>query len=414
MPKTREQAAAEGWGNAQRARAFIKQKYSHFYRILLGLIPKDVPDIGTLFVTDKMMLGIDMAWFSTLPVDVAAGCLIHEVSHILRDRSRMRVLENQDRANIAFDIPINDDLKKFEIKLPDWALYSSTYGFKPGLTGEAYYELLTNLPPPPNGGGVCAGKCGSCADHGKDPVPATDGRTEKEVQYYKKIGAQDIRDFVKAKGMKAGDIPGSWKEFLTFDDEVPVVPWQHITRSAIGKAFGSIKHGHSDFSMRRPAKRSYTAGIIRPGLIDYMPTVFFIEDSSLSMGSKQLKENRVEAVSAMMQLGLEEIWFLNADTKVQTTPRKIRAKELLTLPVVGRGGTTFIPAIEAALTVRPRPDFIFYSTDGEGRAPEHKPRGVEFVWLLAPGPHTRSPCNWGIQILTTNDPGERKKFQILQ
>lgn len=407
-----EDPNATGWLNLQKARAFVKKEYPYFYRTLLGMIPRHTPDVETMFVSESMVLGINMAWFATLPVDEAGGCLIHEVSHVLRDLTRIWALEDQELAGIASDMPLNDDLKKFGVKLPKLAIYSSTYGLPPGLSMEGYYNLLKNLPRRPSSG-VCAGKCGSC-NSGKDPVTFKDepGRSAKEVQYFKKIGAQDLRDYIKAKGMAAGDIPGSWKEFLEFDKETPIVPWQSILGYKMSRAVGRIRNGHADFSMRRPARRSYFTGILRPGLIDYTPPVVVIEDTSISMGHDQLKPNRVELMNALRTLGIEDIWFISADVGANK-PIRIRAQDLLTLPVVGRGGTNFCPAIAAAMRIHPRPELIFYSTDGGGRAPDTKPRNTEFVWLLAPGAWTVSPCNWGIQVLTTNDPDERKRYKLL-
>lgn len=422
---------AAGWVTLQQARGFIKQKYPYFYITLLGLIPKAVGRIGTMFVTDRMVLGIDFVWFAKLEVDVAAGCLIHEIMHVLRDLSRIKVFEEQDRAGYAFDIPINDDLRRFGIKLPDWVVYSSTYKFPEGLTGEGYYDLLKNVRLP-ECTLVGAGKCGSCSGYGDEPddepssgkkqkvkfdtlVSDEPGRTDTELQYFKKAGIQAIRDHVKNSRMPPGSIPGTWQELLNYDGtEQAVVPWQSVMPNSVGRAFGRIMQGHTDYSLRRPSKRSYAIGLIRPGLITYEPTVAFIEDSSGSMGDTQLRENRTEAGNAMTQLGLTEVWFLNADVHVQTSPKKIRVQELKTLPVVGRGGTNFCDAIHVVMKLVPKPDLILYSTDGDGEAPPRQPKGVEFIWLLAPGPWTRSPCSWGIQILTTNDKDERKKYKILQ
>lgn len=402
---------AKGWVDLQRARVFVKQKYPYFYSTLLGLIPKHVEGLGTMGVSNRMVLAVDLRWLKTLDTEVAAGCLIHEVMHVLRDLSRIEALPDKDRAGVAFDLPINDDLKKFGIKLPPWVLYSSTFNLPPGLSGEGYYELLKDVELP--AGQLGAGKCGSCDGHSDDPPSDDPGRSVAEVAYFKRAGVQALRDYVKSKGMKAGDIPGSWKDLLDFDGEESVIPWQSIVPGSIGRAFGRITQGHADYSLRRPSKRSYGIGIIRPGLIAYEPVVAFIEDSSASMGHVQLKENRVEAAGAMLQLGLTDVWFLNADTKVQTKPRKITVQDLFKLPVTGRGGTDFCEPIEVTMRLMPRPDLVIYSTDGEGRAPEHKPRNTEFIWLLAPGQWTRSPCDWGIQILTTNDPHERKKYQLL-
>lgn len=422
MPRPQSDPIAEGWLNLQKGRAFIKQRFPYFYRVVLGFIPRHVPDIGTMYVTPHMVLGVDFNWYRTLEVEVAAGCIMHEVMHVLRDISRISALPDFDVATYAFDMPINDDLRNMGAKLPPWAVYSNTHGFPPGLSGEGYYHLLkknhTQLPTKLQFG---AGSCGSCDGHSKDPGKPppgepTDteiGRSSNEVSYFKKIGAADIREHIKRSGMQAGDIPGTWSELLEFEDEKPVIPWQSIMPARLGESFGRITFGNTDYSLRRPSKRSFAYGWVRPGRIGYEPNVVVIEDSSGSMSHVQLKENRVELAFAMISLGIRDVWFLDADIEVQTKPKKITVQQLFTIPVKGRGGTDFRPAVDLVLKLNPRPDLIIYSTDGIGRAHDRKPPNTEFIWLLAPGTWTRSPCNWGIQILTSNDPEERKRYELL-
>jgi predicted metal-dependent peptidase len=396
----------------QLARAWVKKEFPWFYGTLIGLIPKYNPHIKTMGVTRGMVMYINYDWFQTLDVDIAGGCCIHEVQHVLRDLSRIAALDDPKTGGYAFDMPINDDLKKFGIKLPDFAVYSSSHDFPPGLSGEKYYELLKQNPPKNmKDGGVCSGSCVH-DDGSQDP----DDRTETEVQYFKKKGAADMRDFIKAKGFNAGNCPGSWQEFLNWEEEAPIVPWQRVVSVESRRVINKVVKGHSDYSLRHPAKRSYGIGMLRPGLITSHPTIAFIEDSSGSMSRDMIKDGRVEFCGAMKMLGITEVWFLNADVGVQTKPRLISINELKTLPVTGRGGTSFGPAIEAVSRLRPRPDITFYSTDGGGTDNDTivKPRGMEFIWLLVPSSYTQRPCSWGKQILMSNDRDERKKFDMLK
>ena len=414
-------AVRKGWLALQQARNYIKQKHPYFFATTLGLIPVHVPHIQTMFVTNKMVLGIDMEWFGTEETDVGAGCLLHENMHVLRDMSRMDAFEDKEVAGYAFDAPINDDLKNFDIKLPPWVVYTDTLGLPKGLTGEKYYEILMErkrknkqLFPPGTILRIGAGKCGSCDGLTMDTnVPSDEpGRSSADVRYFRNSGINEIREYCKGK---PGRTPGTLKELLEQTGrEEPVVPWQQVTQSSLGRAIGRIKYGHADYSIRRPAKRSYALGYPRPGLIANEPSVCFIEDTSGSMDHKQLFGNRVEMANLLRQKGLTQAWFFAADHAVQTEPRLVSIQELMTFPVVGRGGTDFRPAIAKAMKIRPAPNLIIYSTDGAGAAPERKPPGVEFIWLLCPGRWTMRPCNWGMQILTSNDPEVRQKYQVLQ
>jgi predicted metal-dependent peptidase len=413
----KKSAIDQGWVALQQGRQFVKARFPYFYTTLLGLVPHHVRGIGTMFVTRGMVLGIDMEWLPSLPTEHCGGILIHEVMHVLRDLRRIEAMPNPEVAAYAFDMPINDDLKAFGVPLPEWAVYSSTHGFPPGLSGEKYYELCIQkgiFPPDPQ---IGAGRCGTCSGFElKDvaPIPDDIQRIPAEVMHFRRQGLASIKSHLDGRGYGRGQSPGSLRELLEFKgNEEAIVPWAQVLNSVMGRTFGRITQGHSDYSLRRPAKRSYSVGLLRPGLIGYEPNVCVIEDTSGSMGQKQLRENRVEIANAMKKLGLTDVWWISADTEVRNVPIRITVNELMTLPVIGRGGTDFEGPIEAAMKLRPTPDAIIYSTDGDGFAPEFKPRGTEFIWLLAPGPWTRSPCNWGIQILTTDDPKERKRYTLL-
>lgn len=412
-----------GWAALQKARAYVKKELPYFYKTLIGLIPQSVPGIGTLFVTERWVMGVDLEWFATLDTDVAGGCLIHECMHVLRDIGRIKALPDQKLAPYAFDIPINDDLKKFGIKLPKWVVYSTSHDLPPGLTGEMYYELLSKqkvkLPSK-----LGAGSCGSCAGKPHEleekikEIDTKFGRDQKDIKYLKTQGVSDIRQFLKGKGVSAGTASGTWREFLEFDNEKPIIPWQRMVKTKALNAIGRVVKGQSDYSLRHPAKRSYTLKFLRPGLVNMLceaPSLI-IEDASASMQAGMVKTGRIELLSAMEQLGITHTWFMNADTQVTVAPKLISIKDLKTLPVVGRGGTAFGPAIEAAMKMKPRPKIIFYSTDGgaNDRDKIQQPRGVEFIWLLVPSSYTCKPCSWGTQILMSNDRDERKKFEMLK
>jgi predicted metal-dependent peptidase len=409
----------KGWQNLVFARAFIRKAHKYFYPSVLALIPRAIEGTGTLRVGRDFVMRIDFEWFGTETPEIGAGCILNTVMHALRNTAaRIDALhlpeEEIDRARYAFEIPINDDLKRFNIKLPEWAVYSSTHKLPEGLSGENYYELIcrNNIIPPKQkrvaagGGGGITG--GMFIEEEQDKAH---GKTPREINYARKMGIEHLR---QGLAQYAGTLGGSFKELLEFTGkEETVVPWQQVAGAALGNSLSRAKQGHTDYSLRRPSKRSYAMGLLRPGMVTYEPVVYFIEDSSLSMHASMIKANRVEMCHAMRQLGLTEVFFLDADAEVHGRPRKIGLEDLKSLPVLGRGGTDFRPAIELVMRERPPPDLILYSTDGFGTAPFRKPPGTEFIWLFAPGPYMRSPCDWGIQILTTNDQDERKQFALL-
>ena len=423
--KKKLDVSEQGWVNLQKGRAFINKNFPYFYPTLMGLVPREVPKLGTMGVSPRLVLGIDFEWLAQIPEDEVGGLLMHECSHVLRDLRRIHAMPNFDLANYAFDIPINDDLRAAGVKLPSYGVFSDTHDLPPGLTGERYYELLEKRFAVNPGGlfcidgipvhrGVSGGMCGGCAGtplNDEDAHDATIGRSIADIEYFRRTGINAIREAVKSGRLGRGNKTGFFQELLEFDGrEKPIVPWKETAGNALRRAHGKMKCGQADYSILRPSKRSYTGRILRPGMVSNEVVVAYIEDSSASMGHPQLKAGRVEMAEAMARLGVQDAWFLCADTEVKEKPRRIRAGELKTLPVVGRGGTSFVDAIEAVVKLRPKPHIVIYATDGDGHAPKYAPRGIEFIWLLVPGSWTVRPCNWGTQILMSDLREDRKKY----
>lgn len=426
------------------ARAYIKKEAPYYSTIIYGFIPHFVEGLGTLGVTKGMVLLLDPKWYVNMekevghitgvPKDVAtykmqAGVLVHEANHILRGMDRIQAVISQgidpSIVNRGFDIAINDDLKNGGWFLPAWASYSSTYGFPPGLTGEHYVDLLLKMGQQKKQklekileglgkSGVANGQCGGCAgnpvgDEGKssqepgqgleDKIDVEIGRPKGDQHRIRKEALGQIREAAAGRG----NIPNSFKELLEQNDRRPVVPWRTRLRRSLRRASGRIQAGRADFSLRRPSKRSYSRGLLRPGMIDKKPEILCIEDSSGSMGTEQLKAVRAEILGIFNQLGLSDMWFCDIDAAVAVKPKRIRLNDLKTLPVHGRGGTDFRPGIELAKTLVPKPDLLIYLTDGDGIAPKHAPKDLTVVWCIVPTPHGRRPALWGDLVLVTDD-----------
>jgi hypothetical protein len=347
------------------------------------------------------------------------------VHHILRKSHERGAKADKKLFNYAADLPINHDLRASGWDTSTTWLFPETYGFKPGLTAEQYYDLLKKNPPPKGGGNkgkekgkekeednpspggegdseqpqyqVGEGHCGGCVNNPEKEELEADadkqfGRTEIEQKQILDQTFEDIRG-AASNARERGNIPGWMKELADKNLLPPKVPWRRKVASIVRKATGQITSGGSDFSLIRPSKRSLVRGVIRPGLIESMPIVVYIIDTSGSMDTQtQIRSALTETCSCMRAVGVDRAWVIQADMIVQDA-KLMKASDIPGMEIKGRGGTSFIEAIDKAVELKP--NLIIYMTDGEGTAPRNAPPDTAFIWCLVPSPWSRRPAAWG-------------------
>lgn len=334
-------------------------------------------------------------------------------------------------------------------EFPEWALMPEQFGFKAGLTADEYYKLLEeyekkhpqNAPQkvqgqgdptsgssgstgdgddpngqpqpgqsgksPDNGNGhshdgsnqimsgCCGGVAGNSAQHELENTKDQEvGRSEADCRNIAKETARAIKKAIEAQQGR-GDMPANWSELVDISDTVFTVPWRSRLANVARDYIGHIRSGGMDYSMRRLSKRSYLRGINLPGLIAYDPILFFIIDSSGSMGTKELSESKRVIADVMVQTGIQKVWYMEADARNQRTPIQLTARGLRDVPILGRGGTDFRPAIRYVEEFIPRPHITIYVTDGYGPAPEKAPLRMKFIWCIVPSAEHSQPATWG-------------------
>ncbi len=445
-------------------RAYLRREAPYLAHTLYGLVPMPVPGCGTMAVTEGMVMYYDPVWIESEPAfqtrgndgkfnghECIAACIHHECQHIIRGMDRLAALPDPELANIAADIAINYDLRNAGWRLPPWVVYPETYGFKGGLALEAYYKLLAKNkqaalsklqqmlkeagfnpgqgkqqqgqgqpkkgdPKDEEGEGgsggskpkmaPMAGQCGGAAGNpvDKDLEKKLDeevGRPKSDVERIKKVTVHEIKEHIAQHGR--GSAPGfSVEELPRFTKKRSLVDWKSKLSRVIRRSVGAAVSGADDYSLRHPSKRSLVVGVIRPGLIDQLCEVALVLDTSASMGTRQLQAAKNEAIAIMTHLGIDEAWFINADTEVHTCNR-MRLKDIPNAKPVGRGGTDFRKSFDKIKSLRPKPDVVVYLTDGDGTAPKVKPAGYEVVWCIVPTPYGAKPAEWGTMVLCDNN-----------
>ena len=381
------------------ARAMCVKKAPYFSSVVYGFVYRPLESVETMTCTPSMILGYNPDWVIGSGVDELAADIAHMVHHFKRQHhERSLEFADKEKFNFASCLSINPDLKQGGWQLsvgPKGAIMPKQLGLPEGKATEEYYRLL----PDGNGaaGGVCRGQCGGLGG-GKDSSELSGdeaGRSDAEMKGIEKVLGKDIADHVAKFGR--GSVPNTLLEWTNVFEPEQKIRWQDELAHVLRDAHGRTQAGGDDFSMRRPSKRSVLRGFPRPGLVEYQSEIAIIRDSSGSMCQKQLMVAIREAYNIIQTLGVEDVWFCDADTECSMPWKRVGAQFFRELTEVhGRGGTDFQPAIDSALRLEPRPDLVVYLTDGDGSVGSAPPLGTAVVWgIVAYDPDyvTRPP--WG-------------------
>ncbi len=279
--------------------------------------------------------------------------------------------------------------------------------------------------PPGSGGGqqgqgkgVCQGHCGGLGGTSEHKSlekqldgTADLGRTTAEIKTIEVRLANDIKKHIEQHGR--GSVPAGLQDWASAIEEESHIRWQDELAHVLRDTTGRVQAGGDDFSLRRPSRRSLLRGFLRPGMIENLPEVAIIRDTSGSMGQKQLTDACKESYAIMQALGIDEVWFADADTQIATPWKRVGPQFFVELKEAhGRGGTDFRSGIETARRLNPRPDLIVYVTDGDGTTTKMPPPDVAVVWAIVPSYYNKAPAKWGHCVIISDDPKVKKKGTV--
>jgi predicted metal-dependent peptidase len=146
------------------------------------------------------------------------------------------------------------------------------------------------------------------------------------------------------------------------------------------------------------------------GMVDQTLEVAVALDTSGSMSNATLADAKRIVHDVYKELGIDDVWYGQCDTKMTQPFKRMPLKTLLAAPVVGRGGTDFRPIFAAAAKLSPKPDVLLVLTDGYGPAPARPIRGIATVWVLVPTDASTCPAGWGHTVVCTEDHKIRKQL----
>jgi len=427
------------------ARARAVEEMPYFKAGVYELVPREMPGLGTLAVTDQGFLLYDPEAMANWTPEEAGNVILHEYMHIwLKHRERYEKLvklgiltrspEDMYLSNKCADAEINDNFEEAKKPLPhgprgEEPIYPRNQGWKNHRTYEEYvFEALAarqKLSPsskskgsdpggqdqgeddqPSHGHdhGPAAG-CGHCGSAGTNPVPNEPGmdaegaRTPADLEVNRKQVAEAIIRHQQKYGK--GSVPTGISLMADKELREPTVSWlEHLERATQNAV--SVKAGRLDYTrMRRSRRQQAVSGLdpepIMASMIAPTIEVAFIADTSGSM-LDELERILSEAYGLLQAMGGAKISFIACDAKVHSAIRTSSIEELMAA-FKGGGGTDFRPAFEAVEQLQPYPDLIIFATDGDGDYPKEPPK-ADVIWLLVGGGEIK--VDWG-EVIEVND-----------
>ena len=400
------------------ARLLAVQSAPYLAHALFRMVPVAAHGLGTFAVDRAWRLYLDPQALLDWPPDQAAGVLVHEAGHLIRDHAgRAGDLGpgvDHRRWNYATDAAINDDLVRGEISLPEGAVTPAGLGLPANGIEEAYYDALSGHPacsrPDPaqrtdqdathgghggHGGqdndsdsdAEADGDGGGCGSGAGDPaggweLPTGPTGPEAVSPGQARVIRRQVAEQVRAAARTAaGSVPASLDRWADRELSPATVRWQQVFGSAVRRAI-AWRTGARDYTWTRLPRRRLP-GVLTPAMRSPKVTVATVLDTSASMSEASVTAalGEVDAIARTAGIDSGGLSVVSVDAAVASTSRVRRAGEVR---VAGGGGTDMRVGIAAALALRPRPDVVVVLTDGYTPWPDRAPAARVVVGLIGP------------------------------
>jgi len=374
----------------------------YFMHALFAAAPLAAPGLGTFAVDEHWRLYLDPACLlgpgAWLPVE-AAGVLVHEVGHLLREHSARAgaLAAPVDRLawNLAGDAEINDDLLAAGIVLPSSPVTPEALGCAPGDLAEAYYASLVRpgtAPLPDDGGPGCGSGSGSGSLRVELPAGTTlpdgsgAGLAPADGDLVRRKVALAVQEHVTAKGR--GSLPAGLPRWAAGVLAPPTVSWRRVLGASVRRAL-AVASGRWDYSYVRPSRRP-TGPFIKPSMRTPLLSAALVVDTSGSMSQGDLDAAMSEVTGVLHTSGVarDRVMLLSCDA---ATTQASPIRSVTSVRLVGGGGTDMRVGIAAAERLRPTPDVTIVLTDGDTPWPQAPTRTRLVCAIVSVAPPTRTP-----------------------
>lgn len=347
------------------ARLWAVTRQPYLSAVLFALTPVARPGLQTFGVDRHWRLYYDPSCLHSWTTEEAGSVMIHEAGHLLRDHAgRAETLGvnfgEQLRFNIAADLEINDDLA--DIVLPKGGVYPAGFGLPPNDLAETYHAALGAVSTRP-GGWWCGGGSGvhGLAEDWEEPGRAgVPGVRRGEDELIRQQVAAEVRRLVNAGGHVPEGL-ARWAEAFLH----PKIDWRRQLGGAVRGGLVTVS-GAADYRYDRPSRRTGSPlgrQVVLPRLVQPLPRVAVVVDTSASMGSQLLERVLGEVRGILRSAGLSGTAtpVISCDTAVRATQQVFSVREV---QLRGGGGTNLGAGLAAAAELRPRCDAVIVLTDG--------------------------------------------------
>lgn len=388
------------------ARLLALERMPYLATALFEVTVVPSPGLGTFAVDAAWRLYLDPVALRRWGPDQAAGVLLHEVGHLLRDHHARHDEHPRTHGfawNLAADAEINDDLVAAGVPLPHPVL-PADLGRPEGQLAEQYFEHLLashdhdrghdHRTPGPECGTGAGGVRLPCEIDDEDPRYPARSELDRELIRRKVANDIEVAGAASGSGPRSGTVPGGWRRWASGVLEPPAIAWPQLLRRTVRRSL-AVRAGQLDSSYRRPGRRRIPR-VVTPGLTRPVLRVGVVLDTSSSMSDDQLRAALAELDAICRRAGIatEDLTVVTADVAVHEVPRLRRAADL---PIVGGGGTDLRPALAHLADRRAPPHVVVVLTDGFTPWPTAPPqRGTTVAVIIArtDGQVPAEPPDW--------------------
>lgn len=360
----------------------VKLEYCKEYIFYVHLLAKckliltsDVEIAAVSFKDNKYNLYINPEGFSKFSILNRMAILKHEMLHIMNGHCiGLRLKENNDKTNIAYDCAINQLIKKEHLPVVGVTvetikkMIDNKVNVEYNRESEYYYDLLNKY-----GNDE---KQQSFDDHSK--MYESDELFNQDLA--KEITKDIIKKSVESTLISNGDLPVNISDVLNLFSRKSEIDWKKEIKKLLGsRKVNKIK------KFNRTSRRFQDNPEIKGTTKEYQNDVLCILDASGSVDDSSIIKLLSEIKNVCTQCK-SDVTLIQIDT-VASEPEKITNKTTV-FKREKYGGTVLFPAFEKAIENKIKFNTVIICTDGMLFNKDIKniiemcKRGIQIIWLI--------------------------------